>query len=79
MRQILVDYAPERRAGKRAWPVRPPRILNTVQPRHDKVGKTYVLTDGARLYITETTGAKSFLVHMSLRSLRGCSVNQRSR
>ncbi|HXM94195.1 MAG TPA: protein kinase [Candidatus Dormibacteraeota bacterium] len=56
-------------AGIFAWfsrPLPPPRVLNTVQITHDGVSKTNLLTDGSRLYITESTGAKQFLVQASV-------------
>ena len=42
-----------------------PRILNTTQLTHDDMPKTRVLTDGARLYISETQGNKQILVQAS--------------
>jgi Tol biopolymer transport system component/predicted Ser/Thr protein kinase len=39
-------------------PLPPPRVLNTAQITHDGVSKTNLLTDGSRLYITESTSAK---------------------
>jgi len=42
-----------------------PRILNTTQLTHDDMPKTRVLTDGARLYITEMQGNKQILVQAS--------------
>lgn len=47
--------------GMFAWlsrPIPPPRVLNTAQITRDGVSKTSLLTDGSRLYITESTGAK---------------------
>ena len=49
--------------GARSLPA--PRILNTTQLTHDDMPKTRVLTDGARLYITETQGNKQILVQAS--------------
>jgi serine/threonine protein kinase len=43
----------------------PPRVLKTIQITHDGISKTNVLTDGSRLYITESTGTKQFLVQGS--------------
>jgi Tol biopolymer transport system component/predicted Ser/Thr protein kinase len=39
------------------WPQKPPRVLATMQITHDGVGKNQLLTDGSRLYITETNGS----------------------
>jgi serine/threonine protein kinase len=47
------------------WPLPQPRITNTVQITHDGFPKSFVLTDGPRLYITETTGVKQILVQVS--------------
>jgi serine/threonine protein kinase len=47
------------------WPLPPPRILNAVQITHDGVPKSNVLTDGSRLYITESAGTKQILVQVS--------------
>jgi serine/threonine protein kinase/Tol biopolymer transport system component len=55
-------------AGVLLWSVRwlpAPRILNTTQLTHDDMPKTRLLTDGARLYITETQGNKQILVQAS--------------
>jgi Tol biopolymer transport system component/DNA-binding winged helix-turn-helix (wHTH) protein len=55
--------------GVLAWfsrPLPPPRILETTQITHDGIGKTAVLTDGARLYITESKGTNQFLVQASV-------------
>jgi hypothetical protein len=46
-------------------PLPPPRIVNTVQITHDGFPRSYVLTDGPRLYITEIAGAKQILVQAS--------------
>ena len=43
-------------------PLLPPRVLQTTQLTHDGITKTNLLTDGSRLYITESTGTKQFLV-----------------
>jgi serine/threonine protein kinase/Tol biopolymer transport system component len=54
--------------GTFAWLSRslpPPRVLKTIQITHDGISKTNVLTDGSRLYITESTGTKQFLVQGS--------------
>jgi len=48
-----------------ARPVRPPRVISTTQLTYDRLTKTGVLTDGSRLYITETTGSKQVLVQTS--------------
>jgi serine/threonine protein kinase len=39
------------------WPQKPPRVLATMQITHDSTGKSQLLTDGSRLYITETSGS----------------------
>jgi eukaryotic-like serine/threonine-protein kinase len=39
------------------WPQRPPRVLATTQITHDGIGKSRLLTDGSRLYATETNGS----------------------
>jgi serine/threonine protein kinase/Tol biopolymer transport system component len=55
--------------GLLAWlsrPLPPPKILKTFQITHDGVTKTNLLTDGSRLYITESTGTKQFLVQGSV-------------
>jgi eukaryotic-like serine/threonine-protein kinase len=52
-----------------AWlsrPLPPPRVLKTIQITRDGVTKTNLLTDGSRLYITESTGTKQFLVQASV-------------
>src|SRR5258708_1800293 len=52
-----------------AWlsrPLPPPKVLKTSQITHDGVTKTNLLTDGSRLYITESTGTKQFLVQASV-------------
>jgi Tol biopolymer transport system component len=41
-------------------------VVNTTQITHDGIPKTNVLTDGSRLYITENTGGKQFLVQTSV-------------
>jgi eukaryotic-like serine/threonine-protein kinase len=43
----------------------PPRILNTTQLTHDGVPKSRVLTDGSRVYISESKGNKQILVQAS--------------
>ena len=56
-------------AGAVIWlfrPLPPPRVSNTNQITHDGAPKTYVLTDGARLYITESTGLKQVLVQAAV-------------
>jgi eukaryotic-like serine/threonine-protein kinase len=55
--------------GLYAWlsrPLPPPKILKTSQITHDRVTKTNLLTDGSRLFIIESTGAKQFLVQGSV-------------
>jgi len=55
-------------AGVLLWSARSlpaPRIVNTTQLTHDDMPKTRVLTDGARLYITEIKGNKQILVQAS--------------
>ena len=47
-------------------PVPPPRVLATTQITHDGIPKVSVLTDGARLYITETNGGSQPLVQASI-------------
>jgi serine/threonine protein kinase len=49
-----------------SWPPSTPRVINTTQITHDGIPKTNVLTDGSRLYITENTGGKQFLVQASV-------------
>ena len=52
-----------------AWlsrPIPPPRVLSTVQVTHDGAAKANLLTDGSRLYITESTGSNFFLVQASV-------------
>jgi serine/threonine protein kinase len=44
----------------------PPRVLKSTQITHDGVPKNQVRTDGSRLYITETTSFKQFLVQASV-------------
>jgi Tol biopolymer transport system component/DNA-binding winged helix-turn-helix (wHTH) protein len=44
----------------------PPRVLGTTQVTHDGFDKTNSLTDGSRLYITESTGSRQFLVQVSV-------------
>jgi eukaryotic-like serine/threonine-protein kinase len=55
-------------AGTIAWlhsPLPPPKILATTQITHDGIAKVSVLTDGSRLYITETSGGSQLLVQAS--------------
>ena len=55
-------------AGVVLWSARSlpaPRILTTTQLTHDDLPKTRVLTDGTRLYLTETQGNKQILVQAS--------------
>ncbi len=55
-------------AGTIAWlrsPLPPPKILATTQITHDGIPKVSVLTDGSRLYITETSGGSQPLVQAS--------------
>jgi eukaryotic-like serine/threonine-protein kinase len=49
-----------------SWPPSSPRVINTMQITHDGIPKTNVLTDGSRLYISENTGGKQFLVQASV-------------
>lgn len=54
--------------GAIAWlrsPLPPPKVLATTQLTHDGIPKISVLTDGARLYITETSGGSQLLVQAS--------------
>jgi eukaryotic-like serine/threonine-protein kinase len=46
-------------------PLPPPKILATTQITHDGIPKAAVLTDGTRLYITETSGGNRALVQAS--------------
>jgi Tol biopolymer transport system component/predicted Ser/Thr protein kinase len=51
-----------------AWlrsPLSPPKVLGTTQITHDGIPKQNVLTDGSRLYITETSGASAVLMQAS--------------
>jgi len=51
-----------------AWirsPLPPPKVLATTQLTHDTIPKLSVLTDGSRLYITETSGGTQLLVQAS--------------
>jgi serine/threonine protein kinase/Tol biopolymer transport system component len=51
-----------------AWlrsPLPPPKVLATTQLTHDTIPKVSVLTDGSRLYITETSGGNQLLVEAS--------------
>jgi Tol biopolymer transport system component len=43
----------------------PPRVLNIVQITHDRVPKLGLVTDGSRVYISETLGMKQILVQAS--------------
>jgi len=55
-------------SGTFAWlhsPLPPPKILATTQITHDGIPKVSVLTDGSRLYITETSGGSQLLVQAS--------------
>jgi DNA-binding winged helix-turn-helix (wHTH) protein/Tol biopolymer transport system component len=53
-----------------AWlsrPLPPPKVLKTSQITRDGFTKTNLLTDGSRLYVTESTGpTKQFLVQVSV-------------
>ncbi len=54
--------------GTVAWlrsPLSPPKVLATTQITHDGIPKQNVLTDGSRLYITETSGASGVLMQAS--------------
>jgi eukaryotic-like serine/threonine-protein kinase len=56
-------------AGAIAWlrsPLPPPRVLVTTQLTHDGIPKVSVLTDGSRLYITETNGGSQPLMQASI-------------
>src|SRR5947208_469450 len=51
-----------------AWlhsPLPSPKVLATTQITHDGIPKVSVLTDGSRLYITETSGGSQLLVQAS--------------
>ena len=50
----------------RYWPRIPPRVLATTQITSDGVTKFELVTDGSRLYITESNGPTSFLVQASV-------------
>jgi len=55
-------------AGIFAWlrsPLPPPKVLATTQLTHDTIPKVSVLTDGSRLYVTETSGGNQLLVQAS--------------
>ncbi len=55
-------------AGTFAWlrsPLPPPKVLATTQLTHDTIPKVSLLTDGSRLYITETSGGNQLLVQAS--------------
>jgi serine/threonine protein kinase/Tol biopolymer transport system component len=55
-------------AGTIAWLrsiLPPPRVLATTQITHDGIPKVSVLTDGSRLYMTETSGGTQLLVQAS--------------
>ena len=48
-------------------PLPPPKVLNTTQITHDGVSKqSGILTDGSRLFIIETNGARTFLAQASV-------------
>ena len=47
-------------------PLPPPKVLSTAQITRDGVSKTNLLTDGSRLYMTESIGTKQFLVQASV-------------
>ena len=47
-------------------PFSPPKIIRTAQITHDGFDKTNALSDGSRLYITESTGSRQFLVQVSV-------------
>jgi DNA-binding winged helix-turn-helix (wHTH) protein len=48
-------------------PLPPPKVLNTTQITHDGVPKqSGILTDGSRLFIIETNGARTFLAQASV-------------
>jgi serine/threonine protein kinase/Tol biopolymer transport system component len=50
----------------RYWPQALPRVLATTQITSDGATKTQLLTDGSRLYITETKGPSRFVVQASV-------------
>jgi len=55
--------------GTIAWlsrPLPPPRVLKVVQITREKFDLNDVLTDGSRLYVTESTGSNQFLVQTSV-------------
>jgi eukaryotic-like serine/threonine-protein kinase len=55
-------------AGIFSWlrsPLPPPKVVATTQLTHDTMPKLSVLTDGSRLYITETSGGSQLLVQAS--------------
>jgi len=55
-------------AGIFVWlrsPLPPPKVLATTQLTHDTIPKVDVLTDGSRLYVTETSGGNQLLVQAS--------------
>jgi Tol biopolymer transport system component len=45
--------------------VPPPKVVNSTQITNDGIPKTRALTDGSRIYITETMGMKSVLAQVS--------------
>jgi len=47
-------------------PFSPPKVIRSVQITHDGFDKTNSLSDGSRLYITESTGSRQFLVQVSV-------------
>jgi Tol biopolymer transport system component len=47
-------------------PFSPPKIIRSAQVTHDGFDKTNALSDGSRLYITESTGSRQFLVQVSV-------------
>ena len=57
-----------------SWPPPPPKVVSTTQVTHDGVGKTNVLTDGARLYLSELQGVDGFLVESSVSDGNGSKI-----
>ena len=56
-------------AATYAWlryPLSPPKVLAITQLTHDGIPKVSVMTDGARLYLTETSGGSQPLMQASI-------------
>ena len=47
------------------WPTSPPKVIGSVQITHDSLDILSVLSDGFRLYTTESTGSRQFLRQIS--------------